>query len=144
MVTTVDGNSFTVTEGNKNHAVGKRNMQVDGLYIRGFIAPNYANIAKKVAGQITPDNSSSSSSSSSSLKSTVSGVQTWLKNTYKLTIDIDGIYGPQTKACLVKGLQTELNKRGNKLDVDGIYGPKTSAAVVNIYKGASGNLVRVL
>ena len=148
MVTTVDRNFFTVTEGNKNHAVGKRNMQVNGLYIRGFIAPNYANIAKKVAGQITPDNSSSSSSSSSSSnsssKSTISRVQTWLKNTYKLTIDIDEIYGPQTKACLVKGLQTELNKRGNKLDVDGIYGPKTNAAVVNIYKGASGNLVRVL
>lgn len=57
LVTEVSGNMFTVTEGNMgNGIVGKRNMQVNGKYIRGFIAPDYAAIAKKVAGIITPDN----------------------------------------------------------------------------------------
>ena len=62
MVTAVNGNSFTVTEGNmgNNGVVGKRTMQVDGRYIRGFIAPNYADIAKKVSGKITPTPSNTS------------------------------------------------------------------------------------
>ena len=54
LVTAVNGNSFTVTEGNTgNGIVGKRTMQVNGRYIRGFIAPNYSEIAKKVSGVVT-------------------------------------------------------------------------------------------
>lgn len=65
MVTSVGSNSFTVTEGNTgNGVVGQRNMQVNGRYIRGFIAPNYSDIAKKVAGKITPDSGGSSDSAS--------------------------------------------------------------------------------
>lgn len=61
MVTAVSGNTFTVTEGNTGDGyVGKRTMQVDGRYIRGFIAPNYDDIAKKVAGKIIPDSDDSS------------------------------------------------------------------------------------
>lgn len=61
MVTAVSGNTFTVTEGNTGDGyVGKRTMQVDGRYIRGFIEPNYDDIAKKVAGKITPDSDDSS------------------------------------------------------------------------------------
>ena len=67
LVTAVNGNSFTVTEGNTgNGVVGKRTMQVNGKYIRGFIAPDYATIAKKVAGKVTPDKTSSSSTSTPS------------------------------------------------------------------------------
>lgn len=56
IVTEVNGNSFVVTEGNTgNGIVGKRTMQVNGRYIRGFIAPDYAAIAKKVAGKVTAD-----------------------------------------------------------------------------------------
>lgn len=56
MVTEAYSNSFVVTEGNTgNGVVGKRLMQVNGRYIRGFIAPNYADIAKKVSGIISPD-----------------------------------------------------------------------------------------
>ena len=62
MVTEVQGNTFIVTEGNMGSGVvGKRSMQVDGRYIRGFIAPNYAEIAKKVSGKVTPDSSGGSS-----------------------------------------------------------------------------------
>lgn len=59
LVTAINGNTFIVTEGNTGDGVvGKRTMQVDGRYIRGFITPNYADIAKKVAGKIMPDDSS--------------------------------------------------------------------------------------
>nr|DAG58635.1 MAG TPA: lysozyme family protein [Caudoviricetes sp.] len=57
----------------------------------------------------------------------------------------DGIYGPNTKKCLLKVLQSELNKQfGRGLAVDGIWGPKTRAACVNVRQGARGNITKVL
>ena len=52
IVTQVNGTtSFVVTEGNMNGGnVGKRTMSVNGKYIRGFICPDYAAIAKKLGG----------------------------------------------------------------------------------------------
>lgn len=42
--------TFTVTEGNTDGGkVGKRTMYFNGRYIRGFICPNYAEIAKKLS-----------------------------------------------------------------------------------------------
>lgn len=42
--------TFTVTEGNTNGGkVGKRTMYLNGKYIRGFICPDYAAIAKKLS-----------------------------------------------------------------------------------------------
>ena len=41
IVTKEGKTSFTVTEGNKNDAVGTRSMKVNGQYIRGFICPKY-------------------------------------------------------------------------------------------------------
>lgn len=35
------GKTYTVIEGNKNNAVGRRTIKVDGKYIRGFITPRY-------------------------------------------------------------------------------------------------------
>ena len=46
LITSVNGNSFVVTEGNYNHQVKTRTMTVNSRYIRGFITPNYAYIAK--------------------------------------------------------------------------------------------------
>lgn len=71
IVTEVHGTtSFVVTEGNTgNGIVGKRTMQVNGKYIRGFIAPDYAAIAKKVAGKVTADTAPSTATTTSSSKS---------------------------------------------------------------------------
>lgn len=41
IVSSVDGNSFEVIEGNKSNAVGIRKMEVNGKYIRGFGVPKY-------------------------------------------------------------------------------------------------------
>lgn len=51
LVTSVSGNTFTVSEGNMTnaHVVGSRTMEVNGRYIRGFCAPNYAVAAKRLS-----------------------------------------------------------------------------------------------
>ena len=51
IVISVSGNSFVVIEGNINGGkVGRRNMQVNGRYIRGFICPDFAAIAAEISG----------------------------------------------------------------------------------------------
>lgn len=47
MVVSVSGNVITVIEGNKNNAVEYREVAINGKYIRGFIAPDYASLATK-------------------------------------------------------------------------------------------------
>lgn len=70
--------------------------------------------------------------------------QRWL-NSYGTGIDTDGIIGPKTKRGAVRVLQTELNTQfGAGLIVDGIIGAKTKAAMVNVKRGASGNLTRLI
>lgn len=44
VVEKVNNGSFTVIEGNKNDAVGRRTVKVDGKFIRGFIVPKYDDV----------------------------------------------------------------------------------------------------
>ena len=65
---------------------------------------------------------------------TVKEVQIWANKNYGFNLDVDGIYGEETKGALVMILQTEINQEyGFQLRVDGIYGEKTQKAF-----GASG------
>lgn len=51
IVTQAGTSSFVVTEGNMSGGkVGKRTMAINGKYIRGFICPDFAAIAKKLGG----------------------------------------------------------------------------------------------
>ena len=56
IVVSVGDGSFVVVEGNINGGqVGRRNMQVNGRYIRGFICPDFAAAAAKLSGEtVTP------------------------------------------------------------------------------------------
>ena len=55
IVTATGGGKFTVTEGNMSGGkVGKRTMAVNGKYIRGFICPDFAAIAKKISAAEAP------------------------------------------------------------------------------------------
>lgn len=47
IVESVNGNSFVVIEGNKSNAVGRRTMQVNGRYIRGYGVPDFDSKATK-------------------------------------------------------------------------------------------------
>uniref|UniRef100_A0AAU8B861 LysM protein n=1 Tax=Dulem virus 34 TaxID=3145752 RepID=A0AAU8B861_9CAUD len=54
IVTKVAASSFVVTEGNMTGGkVGTRTMAINGRYIRGFICPDFAAIAKKISGTST-------------------------------------------------------------------------------------------
>lgn len=54
IVTATGDKSFTVTEGNKNDAVGKRTVNYNGHYIRGFITPRFADEVTPPAPTPTP------------------------------------------------------------------------------------------
>lgn len=66
IVTAPGTSTFTVTEGNMSGGkVGTRTMKVNGKYIRGFITPNYAAIAKALDGEtITTENSADTTTKS--------------------------------------------------------------------------------
>ena len=61
IVTKVSAGSFVVTEGNMSGGkVGTRTMAINGRYIRGFICPDFAAIAKKLGGTNTGTTGTSS------------------------------------------------------------------------------------
>ncbi len=71
--------------------------------------------------------------------STIAEVQSWAG------ANPDGIYGSETRGCLVRKLQSELNAQfGAGLAVDGIFGACTKAACVIVRRGAEGNITRTL
>ena len=45
IVSSINGNVMRIIEGNRNNSVAYRDLNVNGLYIRGFITPNYAKYA---------------------------------------------------------------------------------------------------
>lgn len=51
IVEVVNGNTITVIEGNISDSVGRRNIQVNGRYIRGYGVPDYASKATSVPTQ---------------------------------------------------------------------------------------------
>ena len=133
LVERISGNTITVIEGNYSDSVKRRNISVNGRYIRGFIAPKYDAESKPVVSVVKDTKIDS-----------VKEVQVWLNDEYNLGIAEDNSYGPKTKKALVKALQVELGFTGK--DVDGIYGPKTNTAVKNnnLRNGSKGDLVKVL
>lgn len=72
----VSGNTITVIEGNKNDAVGRRSLQVNGKYIRGYGVPKYDGTS-----------TGSSSSSGSSIKPSGSGSTSGKTVNYKVKIN---------------------------------------------------------
>lgn len=67
VVEKVSGNKITVIEGNKNNAVGRRTLEVNGRYIRGYGVPKYD--GKSSASNTSNSTSKPSSSGNSSGKS---------------------------------------------------------------------------
>lgn len=60
IVEKVEGSTITVIEGNKNDAVGRRRLQVNGRYIRGYGLPKYdANATNTSTAQSKPQTNTS-------------------------------------------------------------------------------------
>lgn len=75
----------------------------------------------------------------------VSAVQSYLVKSFQMSIAVDGIWGPKSKAAMVKSIQTVLNEEnGAKLIVDGAWGPKTSAAFGEYAAGCKGKMVYLI
>lgn len=75
VVEKVSGNKITVIEGNKNNAVGRRTLEVNGRYIRGYGVPKY------------DGKSSASNTSNSTSKPSSSGNSTGKSVNYKVKIN---------------------------------------------------------
>lgn len=143
IVEKVNGNTIVVIEGNhdgsdadKIDGVERRNIAVNGRYIRGFAVPKYD---KEVVVENKP---TTNIVVTNNRIDTVVEVQKWLNNDYKFGLAEDNIYGKNTKTALVKVLQIGLGFTDR--DVDGIYGPKTNAAIKNLKKGSNGEAVKAL
>lgn len=108
IVSKVLGKTITVIEGNKNEAVGKRAMKVDGKYIRGYCLPDYAS---KADGKATPTSSAAS------------------KGEFQMIEMSVPILKKGAKGEPVGALQALLNLRADaKLDCDNSFGPGTDKA----------------
>lgn len=133
IVEKVSGNNITAIEGNKNNAVERRNLAVNGRYIRGYGVPKYDKevVSKPVAKPAAAANP-------------CADWTTYIKSVQKaLGVVVDGYAGPVTlKACPT--LKKNVNKKVNVLipvqnrlnyighpcgTADGYFGDKTLAAV---------------
>ena len=140
LVVSVKNNIITVIEGNKNDAVGTREIKVNAKTIRGFITPKYADYVKK-----TPTKKAYTGKlpklpsrgyfkygdgiiSLPSMRDQIELVQKALNWAIGSGLVTDGKYGKKTKAAVEK-LQQK-----NKLPVNGCFGNKCLAVIQNMKK----------
>lgn len=99
IVVAVSGSTIKVIEGNKNDAVGYRNIAVNGKYIRGFGVPKYSSKATS-AGATTSDKPTSTPASSSDVVyvvkrgDTLSRIAAKYGTTYQKLAAYNGIANP--------------------------------------------------
>lgn len=132
IVEKVSGSTITVIEGNINNSVGRRTLQVNGKYIRGYGVPKYDVEEQLVKTQATATGK-------------VASIQNTLNSRYGVNIVVDNIAGNQTKKALITGLQKELNLQYKKgIVVDGIFGSQTKNTCISLRKGAKGNITWIM
>lgn len=77
--------------------------------------------------------------------SSVASIQQTMNQRYNTGIAVDGIYGPNTKAALIKGLQTEFNNQyGAGLSINGVWSSTMKSKCPTLYSGASDNICYIL
>lgn len=117
MVIAVSGKNITVLEGNKGSAsvCGRRSMQVNGRYIRGYITPNFKSIVDAINNpspateKITPYYTFMPTLKYGTVGYQVKFLQTLLNDKYKCGLVLDGSFGPATRSAIQK---TGLNSQG--------------------------------
>lgn len=134
VVEKVVGQTITVIEGNMSNAVGRRNLKVNGRYIRGYGVPNYAK--KATAGGSAPAAPSTPSTPATPSGETVhtvqkgetlSGIAKKYGTTYQKIAQYNGITNPN------------LIRVGQKIKIPGADRPEKAVAVgsrVTIKTGA--------
>lgn len=124
IVESVNGNSFTVIEGNKSNAVGRRTMQVNGRYIRGYGVPDFAKKAtsSEPAKPATPAQPASGEEVYTVQRGdTLSGIAAKYGTTYQKLASYNGIANPNVISVGQKikipgsGVRTYTVKAGDSL-----------------------------
>lgn len=132
IVASVSGKTIKVIEGNKSEAVAYRTMTVNGKYIRGYCLPNYAS---KATSTKTPQKASTTSGNASvtvslptlkngSQGASVTALQQLLTAKGYSTLGIDGIFGSDTAAALLR------YQRAKGLTQDGVCGKNSWTALL--------------
>ena len=156
IVISVSVSSFVVLEGNiSGGKVGRRSMQVNGRYIRGFICPDFAAAAAKLSGEVVepavPKKTvtelarevlegkwgsgearkaalSAAGYNYADVQEAVNAIMKEKNSPRTFTVTLRQL----SKGCGgndVKSLQTLLYALGYSVGVDGDFGPVTDAAV---------------
>lgn len=121
IVEKVSGGTITVIEGNKQEAVARRTIQVNGRYIRGFIVPKYATETKQTAVKVMVELQQLSKGATGAQVKTL---QRLLNALGYSCGNVDGSYGAKTETA-VKEYQ-----KPKGLAQDGIVGAKTWNALL--------------
>lgn len=146
IVEKVSGGTITVIEGNYSNAVKRRNIAVNGKFIRGFGIPNYdKENATQVKNEPVKTINKTTTAEEYSLTAFIKDVQK------AIGAKVDGLAGSETigktitvsakvnrRHAVVKPIQKRLNALGyNCGTVDGDAGQKFTAAV-KAYQKANG------
>lgn len=126
----VNGRVYTI-EGNSHDRVSNNNYSLSDSYIAGYCQVKF--------------NDGNSGNTGNATNSTIREVQAIIKSKYNFNLNVDGLFGPETKKMLVKALQTELNKQYNaNLKEDGVFGAKTKSKCPTVKRGAKGNITLLI
>lgn len=104
IVIAINGTSMKIIEGNKNHAVGYRNLSVNSRYIRGYCIPDYASKATTAPTNQRTDYATSFLES--------------IAGTYETTANLNFRIGAGTKKNIICVIP-----KGNKVTCYGYYTP---------------------
>lgn len=135
-VQTIEGNTSTSSNDNGGAVMRRtRNYGTVGSswYILGFFRPAWSGKSSSTTSTNGGTTNGGTTSSTSSGKATIKAVQSWAGTT------ADGIYGPKTKAAILRKYQAAIGTAA-----DGIWGKNTRAKVKVLRKGSTGTQVKCL
>jgi len=125
IVEKVSGSTITVIEGNKNNAVGRRTLQVNGRYIRGYGVPEFEKKATSASAPATPAKPAQPAAGETVYTvqkgDTLSKIATKYGTTYQKLAEYNGIANPNIISVGQKikipgsGVRTYTVKAGDSL-----------------------------
>jgi len=130
IVTQLGGGTFIVTEGNMTGGkVGKRTMAINGKYIRGFICPDFAAIAKKMGGASGGTTTGSQTIHTVKAGDTLSKIASEHKTTVDALVEINAIKNKN------------LIRVGNGINLDLIKGQMRCIWPLTVLRKRTGSLI---
>lgn len=157
IVETVSASSFVVIEGNMSDKVGRRTIEVNGKYIRGFCSPDFENAGKVTTTSSTQTSETVSVQTSAAESTTKDTLKEKIKSSKKAVLSLPylqtGDAGESVRAaqilliglgysCGPYGADGEFGagtaggvlrfQRGRNLEADSIIGPDTWSALLGL------------